>query len=62
MVNPKPDGSFDVRDAAGNLIPSPPIVTKAFDPREGYGYFDPWGNQLPTLYPPAGPAPAYWPP
>jgi hypothetical protein len=49
-------------DAAGNPVESPPILNAKMDKMGNLTYFDPWGNQVPTLYPPPGTAPAEWPP
>jgi hypothetical protein len=61
MVNPKPGGGVDVFDAAGNPMPSPPPIFVTTDDKGNPVYSDPWGNRVPTLYPPPGTAPAIWP-
>ncbi|MBI2839842.1 MAG: hypothetical protein HYX75_16130 [Acidobacteria bacterium] len=64
MVNPRSDGGFDVLDPTGKPLPNPPIIEFGVDPDtpDNPAYHGPWGNQVPTLYPPAGPATAYWSP
>jgi hypothetical protein len=54
-VNERPDGGFDVVDASGKPLPSPPLLrlfTESGKPGQPAYYVDPWGNKVESLYPP----------